>query len=175
LEVEPVERESNMINKKVEQAINEQINREFYSAYLYLAMAEDFETLNYKGSAHWMLKQYKEELSHAEKFIEYLNETGGRVELKAIEKPKTKWNSLLNAFEEAYKHEVFISENIHKLMHLAVQEKDFPTQNMLQWFVKEQVEEEEQTLYIANLLKMVKDQVPGLIQIDNMLGKRGEE
>ncbi|PMQ00827.1 MAG: ferritin [Dictyoglomus sp. NZ13-RE01] len=161
-----------MISKNLEKAINEQINREFFSAYLYLSMAQNFEAMNLKGAANWMYKQYKEELTHAEKLIEYLNEVGGRVVLEAIEKPKTEWSSLLEAFEDTYKHEVFISQNIHKLMELAIAEKDFPTQNMLQWFVKEQVEEEEQTLYIVNLLKMVKDSVHGLIQVDMLLGKR---
>lgn len=161
-----------MISKKVEQAINDQINKEFYSAYLYLAMAQDFESMNFKGAAKWMFKQYKEETLHAEKFIEFINEVGGRVELKAIEKPKLKWGSLLAAFEDAYKHELFVSESIHKIMQLAIQEKDFPTQNMLQWFIKEQVEEEEQTLYIVNLLKMIKESPQGLMQIDMILGKR---
>lgn len=161
-----------MITKTMEKAINDQINKELYSAFLYLAMAQSMEQMNFKGAASWLFKQYKEELTHAEKFIKYLNEMSAHVELEAIEKPKTEWASMHEAFKGAYEHEKFVTDSIHKLMQLAVSEEDYPTQNMLQWFVKEQIEEEEQTLYISNLLEMVKEQTPGLLQIDHTLEKR---
>lgn len=97
-----------------------------------MAMAENFEAMNLKGAAHWLFAQYKEELGHAEKFMECLNEVGGKVEFKAIEAPKKEWKSMLEAFEDPYKHKVFISQNIHKIMDLAIQENDHPTQNFLQ-------------------------------------------
>ena len=97
---------------------------------------------------------------------------GSRVKLTAIETPKKEWKSLLQAFEDAYKHEQFISESIHKIMELAVKENDFPTQNFLQWFIKEQVEEEEQTYKIVQKIKMAGEQGPALFMIDSELGKR---
>ncbi len=164
-----------MITKTMERAINDQINREYYSAFLYLSMAVRMEEMNFKGAANWLFKQYREELTHAEKFIEYLNEVGAHVELFAIEKPKSEWNSMLEAFKDAYNHEKFVTENIHKLVALANSENDYATLNMLQWFVKEQVEEEEQTLYIVNLLEMTGSHMHGVLQIDHKLGERGED
>lgn len=161
-----------MIKESVQKAINEQINKEFYSAFLYLAMAENFEAMNLKGAAHWLFTQYKEELGHAEKFMVYMNEVGGRVELKAIDAPKREWKSILEAFEDAYKHEVFISESIHKIMDLATRENDFPTQNFLQWFISEQVEEEEQTLAIVQKARLVGEQGYAIYMLDRELAQR---
>jgi len=103
--------------------------------------------------------------------MEYLNEVGGKVELKAIEAPKKEWKSMLEAFEDAYKHKVFISQNIHKIMDLAIQENDHPTQNFLQWFIKEQVEEE-QTLAIVQKLKLIGEQGHALYMLDKELAQR---
>jgi ferritin len=162
-----------MIKKSIQKAINEQINKEFYSAYLYLAMANSFESRNLKGIAKWLFVQDKEEISHADKFIDFLNEREGRVELTHIEAPKKDWASVLEAFEDAYNHEVFISDSINKIVELAREEKDFSTEVFLGWFVKEQVEEEEQTLDIVMKLKLIGETGQALYLFDKELGQRG--
>jgi len=162
-----------MIKENIQKAINEQINKEFYSAYLYLAMANYFESRNLKGIAKWLFVQDKEEIGHADKFIDFLNERGGRVELTHIEAPKKDWASVLEAFEDAYNHEVFISDSINKIVELAREEKDFATEVFLGWFVKEQVEEEEQTLDIVMKLKLIGETGQALYMLDKKLGQRG--
>lgn len=163
-----------MISERVQNAINEQINKEFYSAYLYLAMAEHFESRNLKGFARWFYVQYKEELKHAEKFISFLNERGGRVFLKAIPEPKANWSTALEAFTDAYNHERFITESIESVMKIAVEENDYATQNLLNWFIDEQVEEEEQTYLIVEKIKLVGESGQVLYLLDKELGARGE-
>jgi ferritin len=165
--------EEKMIKENIQKAINEQINKEFYSAYLYLSMAEYFESRNLKGMAKWLFVQYREEISHAEKFINHINERSGNVELSHIEKPTALWNSALEAFDDAYKHEVFISESINKIAQLARTENDFATEDFLSWFVKEQVEEEEQTLDIVLKLKLIGEAGQALYMLDKELGQRG--
>lgn len=161
-----------MLSKSMEEALDRQINREFYSSYLYLAMSAYCETMNMKGFARWLKVQAKEEHGHAMKIYEYVVARGGKVTLEAIEAPKAKWASAGKIFEEVYAHEQKVTGMINNLVDLAVREKDHATFEMLQWFVKEQVEEEAQANDILSQIKMVGD-VPGhLFYIDHHLGKR---
>jgi len=162
------------LSKKMETAINKQINEEFYSAYLYLSMASYFEAMNLKGFANWMKVQYQEEVSHGMKLFDYALERGGSVALKEIGKPPSTWESPLAAFEASYEHEKTISSLIDDLYHLAVSEKDTATQIMLQWFVTEQVEEEASVSEIVEKLKLVGEKGNALLLVDKELGKRKE-
>lgn len=164
-----------MINKAMQDAINEQINKELFSSYLYLSMAAWFEDRNLPGFAHWMRLQEGEEREHAMKLYEHILDRGGRVELKAIAAPKAEWASPLQAFEEAAAHEAFISASITSLYEAAVAEKDYPAQIMLQWFIAEQVEEEKNAAEIVSWLKMVEAREGAVMQVDHRLGKRGAE
>ena len=161
-----------MFSKKMEQAINKQINAEMYSAYLYLSMAAYFESISLQGFAKWMEAQTMEEMAHAKKFYNFVNERGGRVVLDAIEKPKTEWSSPLEAFEDAYKHEQYVTSLINDLVNLAIEEKDHATNNFLQWFVAEQVEEEASADAIVQKLKLVGEKGNGIFMIDRELGLR---
>lgn len=161
-----------MISKKMEEAINNQINAEFYSAYLYLAMSAYFENQNLPGFAHWMHAQYQEEVTHAMKFLNYLNERGGRVLLKTIEGPNNEWKGPLHVFEETLKHEQVVTGLINNLVDLAIQEKDHATNNFLQWFVGEQVEEEATAANILGTIKMVQDSKDSLYMLDKELAQR---
>lgn len=161
------------ISTKMSEAINKQINKELYSGYLYLSMSTYFASNNLSGFAKWMRLQAKEEQSHAMKFYDYVLERGGIVDLFAIDMPKSDWKSPLEVFEFTYAHEQKVTEMINNLMDFSKSEKDFATEEMLQWFVKEQVEEEANASYILEKLKLVKDNVGGLFIIDGELGKRG--
>jgi ferritin len=161
-----------MISKTMEQALNKQVNREFYSAYLYLAMSAYFETTNMKGFAKWMRVQAKEEQSHGLKIYDFIVARGGKPNLLGIEAPKAKWSSAGKVFEEVYAHEQKVTAMIHGLVDLAIKEKDHASFEMLQWFVKEQVEEEEHASTILAQIMTVGD-VPGhLFCLDSELGKR---
>ena len=161
-----------MISKTMEQALNKQVNREFYSAYLYLSMSSYFETVSQKGFAKWMRLQAKEEQMHAMKFYDYVVARGGKVTLGDIEAPKGKWASAGKVFEETYAHEQKVTAMINGLVDLAKKENDHATFEMLQWFVKEQVEEEEHASDILNQIKIFGD-VPGhLFGLNEQLGKR---
>ena len=162
-----------MIKSSVEKALNDQLNAEMYSSYLYMAMAAYFEDINLNGFAHWMTVQAGEEMEHARKFYSFIFERDGRVKLGAIDEPPFKWKSPLDAFENAYNHEVKVSGLIHKLVDLARKEKDHATENFLGWFVAEQVEEEASAIEVVNHLKMIKDSVNGLYMLNAHLGKRG--
>ncbi|MBP7554442.1 MAG: ferritin, partial [Spirochaetes bacterium] len=131
-----------VISSKINDIINEQINKELFSSYLYLSMAAYFESINFEGFAGWMKKQSNEEYSHAMKFFNYIFARGGKVALKAIKEPKTEWKSPLDAFLEAYEHEKYITDSIYKILDSAKAEKDYATENFLAYYVKEQVEEE---------------------------------
>jgi len=161
-----------MLNKKMNNALNEQINAEFYSAYLYLSMEAYFESVNLSGFAKWMRAQVQEESMHAMKLYDFVNEQGGRVLLKAIERPATEWSSPLAAFEAVYAHEQKVTGLINDLVNLAVEEKDHATNSFLQWFVNEQVEEEASADAVVQQLKMVKDSAEGKLMIDKELGQR---
>ena len=161
-----------MLSKRMLKALNKQVNAELYSAYLYLSMAAYFESINLKGFANWMKIQAQEELTHAMKFFDYLNERGGRVELDTIEKPPTEWNSPLDAFEATYKHETNVTRMINNLVNMAMEEKDHATYNMLQWFVAEQVEEEASADEIRQHLKLIGDDGRGIMMLDRELRQR---
>lgn len=161
-----------MIKEKIKDAINKQINAEMYSAYLYLSMSAYFESINLKGFANWMKAQVQEEMVHAMKFYDYINERGGRVLLTAIDAPPTQWDSSLVVFEYTYKHEQRVTGLINGLVDLAISEKDHATNNFLQWFVAEQVEEESSADEVVQKLKIAGDQGGGLFMLDRELGQR---
>lgn len=154
-------------------AMNAHLNKELYSAYQYLAMAAFFEESNYPGFASWMNTQAKEEYVHAMKFWDFLYDTGGRVTLLAIEKPRDKFSSPLDAFEAALQNERDVTKAIHALYDRAVEEHDYPSQVFLQWFVTEQVEEERMTGQIVETLKMMGDSTASILILDRELGQRG--
>ena len=161
-----------MISKKMESAINNQINAEFYSSYLYLSMSSYLQSINLKGFANWMRIQAQEELYHAMKFYDYVNERGGKVLVKQIEKPPTEWDSPLAVFEYTYKHEQKVTSLINNLVDLAISEKDHASNSFLQWYINEQVEEESNADELVRKLKMMADTVNGLFIIDQELTKR---
>jgi ferritin len=160
------------LSKTVQDAINEQINFELSSAYLYLSMSTHFEAENLGGCANWMRVQYKEETEHAMKFYKYVFDRGGVVILKAIPQPQTKFKSPLEVFNQVLEHEQKVTAAINKLYELSVKEKDYPTQGLLQWFIKEQVEEEKNATDIINMLEMVGDSPISLMMADRQLGAR---
>jgi len=162
-----------MLSQAVQDAINEQIKHELYSAYLYLSMSAYCQASNMPGSAHWTSLQSKEEVGHAMKFFEYVNDRGGRVLLQAIDQPPTEWKSLLVMFQQVLEHEQKVTGLIHRLYEVALKEKDYATQVELQWFIAEQVEEEKNAGEIVEQLKRVGEQGPGLMMTDRHLGKRG--
>jgi ferritin len=161
-----------MIKDKIQGAINKQINAELYSSYLYLSMSSYFESINLKGCANWMRVQTQEELVHVMKFYDYLIERGGKVILSAIESPPTEWTSPLAVFEHAYKHEQKVTGLINDLVDLAVAEKDHASNNFLQWFVSEQVEEEASADEVVQKIKLMGDARGGLFMIDRELAQR---
>lgn len=164
-----------MISKKMAKAINAQITREFYSAYLYLSMANDATAKGFKGAASWFAVQFGEEQGHALKFAKYLQDQGAKVELDAIAAPKTEWKDLLDMFKEALAHEKKVTAWIHEINELAVAEKDYATQNVLQWFINEQVEEEASATDVIWMLEMSAGSKGALFMADKTLGKRGKE
>ena len=153
-------------------AINDQIKAEFDSAYIYLAMSAYFEDAGLEGMAHWMKKQYKEEVEHAEKFIGYLYERGARVIIPEIARPKEAYNDALDAFRTAYNHEQYVTSRIYKLVDMAVAEKDYATQSMLKWFVDEQMEEEDNTGSIVAKLEFLGGDKHGVYVVDRELAAR---
>ena len=163
------------LKENIEKALNEQLNKELYSAYLYLAMAAYFESKNLKGFANWMMQQAIEEQCHAMKFYNFIVERGGRVILEAIEKPPTEWASPLDVFEYTYEHEKKVTESINNLYALAKQENDYATEVFLHWFIDEQVEEEASVDEIVNKLRLVGDKGHALLMIDRELAMRGKK
>jgi ferritin len=161
-----------MIKKKIQNAFNDQIQHELYSAYLYLSMATYLHSLGLDGMAQWMRVQCLEEQMHAMKFFDSLVERDGRVELKALKAPPIEWKSPLEAFEAAYAHEQFITGKINALVKLAETEKDYASKSLLQWFVDEQVEEEATASKNVQMLEMVGDSGQGLLMLDRELGAR---
>lgn len=161
-----------MISKSIEKALNEQINAELYSSYLYLSMMSYFESVNLTGFAAWMRAQTQEEIMHAMKMYDFVNERGGRVVLTAIDAPPSEWDSPLAAFEAAYAHEQLVTGRINDLVNLAVEEKDHATNAFLQWFVNEQVEEEASADNVVQNLKVAQDAPGALFIIDRELGQR---
>jgi ferritin len=158
-----------MLNEKMLIELNKQINAEFYSAYLYLSMSASMEAHSLKGFANWFRVQWQEELSHALKLFDYVTERGGEIKLDSIETPKIYWISPLEIFIDTYTHEKKVTGMINDLMEVAQMEKDFATQQMLQWFVKEQVEEESNASELVEKLKMVGEDKRGLLELDREL------
>ena len=161
-----------MIDERMQDAINKQLNAELYSSYLYLSMSAYFQSVNLGGFANWMRVQAKEELAHAMKFYDYVNERGGRVILHPVEEPPSEWDSPLATFEHVYRHEQKVTGLINKLVDLAVKARDHATNNFLQWFVSEQVEEEASADEVVQKLKLVGDDPSGLFMIDRELAQR---
>lgn len=161
-----------MISAKMQKALNKHLNEEMFSSYLYLSMSAYFETKNLKGFANWMRLQSQEEYMHAMKFYSYIIQVGGNVTLAQINAPKTSWKNHMEVFKETLEHEKYITELINKLVDLAIQEKDHATNNFLQWFVNEQVEEVATAEDIVNKLEMIGDNKNGLFLIDRELGTR---
>lgn len=161
-----------MINSKVEKVMNEQIVHELYSAYLYLAMSAYFESINLKGAANWMRCQAQEEQLHAMKFYAHIVDRGGRVELTQIDAPPKEWKSVLDAFEEAYKHEQKVTALINDIAKIAMQEADFASSTLLQWLTNEQIEEEASADEIVQQIKMVGENTSALLMLDQKLGAR---
>lgn len=160
------------MNKVVMDAINGQIQKEMYSSNLYLSMSAYYASKNLSGFAKWMELQAKEEMVHAMKFFQYLLQRGGKPEIKEIAAPQVDWESPLKAFEDAYHHETLVTGWIYDLVAIARAEKDFATENLLQWFVTEQVEEEATAIEIVEKLRLIGDNPHGLFMMDNVLGQR---
>ena len=161
-----------MISKKMEEALNEQINAEMYSAYMYLSMESYFKAQNLNGFANWMRIQTQEEAAHAMKIYDFINERGGRVTLKAIEGPPTEWDSALAVFKAVYEHEQKVTGLINNLVDLAIKEKDHASNSFLQWFVNEQVEEEASADAVVQQLTMMENAPGGMFMLDRELGQR---
>lgn len=162
-----------MPSKKMEKALNKQINAEMYSAYLYAAMGAHFDSENLDGFANWMKAQAHEEMTHAMKFYAYIVETGGRVVFEAIEKPPVNFGKPEKIFDEVLKHERKVTKLINGLVALARDENDYATENFLQWFVAEQVEEEATADDILQKVKMIGEHPNGLFMMNAQLGQRG--
>ena len=161
-----------MLSKKMETAINQQINAEFYSSYLYLSMATYFESISLSGFSNWMRQQAQEELFHGMKMFDFVCERGGRVTLKAIYEPLSKWKSPLDAMENVLSHEQKVTGLINDLVDLALDERDHATNIFLQWFVSEQVEEEDTAGSLVDKLKLIGKDANGLFMLDTELGQR---
>ncbi|MBU1626476.1 ferritin [bacterium] len=161
-----------MIKKKLQDALNEQVNAELYSAYLYFSMEAYFHSINLKGFANWMRCQTQEEMVHAMKFYEFIKDRGGRITLKTIEGPQTEWKSPIDVFQEVYKHEQKVTDLINKLVDLSLKESDHATNTFLQWFVTEQVEEEAAADEVVQKLKLIGKDGSGLFMMDQELGQR---
>ncbi|MGE5343374.1 MAG: ferritin [Candidatus Omnitrophota bacterium] len=161
-----------MINERMEEAFNKQINEELFSAYLYLSMSGYFESENLRGLAHWIKVQAYEELYHAMKFFTHIVERGGTIKLQPIAEPKHKWTSPREAFFESLQHEKYITKCIDDLYNLAYQEKDNVAKNLLSWFAQEQVEEENSVTEIVAKLKMIGEQSSLVLMLDSQLSSR---
>ena len=164
-----------MLSTSLQDAINEQIRNEISSAYLYLAMSAYCESVNLSGTAHWLRIQWQEELSHAMKLIAFVNARGGRVMLQSIERPPAEFRSMLDIFQQVLAHEQKVTALINGLYDLAVKERDHAAQVELQWFVKEQVEEEKNAAEIVAQLKMVGESGATLFMLDRQLGARAAD
>ena len=163
------------LGQTMQDALNEQIKHEFYSAYAYLSMSAYCESLNLEGFARWLKVQAEEEVEHAMKFYGFINDRGGRVQLRAIAQPPVDFDSPLAVFEQALAHEQHVTELIDRLYTLAVDERDYASQSFLNWFVTEQVEEEKITSHVVEMLRLAGDSRHALLMLDKELGERQEE
>ena len=161
-----------MINEQMQSALNEQLNFELYSAYIYLSMSAYYTSLNLPGFANWMHVQAQEEMVHVMKFYDFINSRGGRVLLKTVEGPQTDWASPMTPFEDAYGHEQKVTARINDLVNLAIDLRDHATTAFLQWFITEQVEEEANADAIVRQLQLVGDDRSGLFMLDRELATR---
>ena len=161
-----------MLNNKLEQQINDQIQYEFFSAYLYLSMSVWFETKNLKGFANWMRIQFQEEQAHALHMLDYVNGRGATVKLQALQVPKHTWENIIDVFKDTLEHEQSVTKRINDLVSEASNEKDHASFNFLQWYVGEQVEEEANVSQILEQLKLIEGTGPGLFMIDKDLQAR---
>jgi len=161
-----------MLNDKMAAAINAQIKAEFDSAYLYLSMSNWFESQSLTGFAHWMRLQYEEEVVHALRFIDYVNDRGGVVKLEGLDTPQHEWSSTVEVFQQTLEHERMVSGLIHNLVDIARAEKDHATENMLAWFVAEQIEEESTAETILDELKLIGEAKSGLFMINREMAQR---
>ncbi len=161
-----------MLNEKLQDALYHQLNRELYSSYLYLSMSAWFQSINLAGFANWMRIQAQEELVHAMKLYDYINERGGRVALRDVEAPPVEWKSPLAAFEHVREHERAVTGLINGLVDLAIKERDHATNGFLQWFVTEQVEEEASANEVVQKLRLVGEDGGGMFMLDQELGAR---
>jgi len=163
-----------MLSKKIQDALNQQINHELFSSYLYLAMSAHFESMNLPGFARWMKVQSEEENEHGMKFFHYVNERDGKVVLEAIGKPAVDFKTPLDVIKKVLDHEKKVTGTIEALYELSMKEKDYATQVMLHWFIKEQVEEEKNASDIIEMLKNIGDAPAGLAMLDSRLGARAK-
>ena len=161
-----------MLSPKMQESLNNQLNAELFSSYLYLSMAAHLEGASLPGMATWMRLQAQEELSHALKFYDFIGERNGRVLLTQIEAPKTEWSGALEVFEDAYQHEQKVTHLINELANLAREEKDHATETFLQWFITEQVEEEASVSTIVDRLTLIGGNGGALFMMDGQLGQR---
>ena len=161
-----------MISKKLQNAINKQINKELYSEYLYLSMAAYLESIGLEGFANFFKVQVQEERFHTMKFFDYVNERGGRVILEAIDCPQVEFKSPVEIFEIAYKHEQYVTKLINELMEVAIKENDHAARSFLNWYIDEQVEEEASMDKILNQLKMIDGKGQGMLMLDRELAQR---
>jgi ferritin len=161
-----------MLSNKMEAAINQQINAEMYSSYLYLSMATYFESISLGGFSNWMRQQAQEELFHGMKMFDFVCERGGRVTLTAIDEPPSEWASVLDVFENVLAHEQKVTGLINDLVDLALEERDHATTIFLQWFVSEQVEEEDTAGGLVDKLKLIGNDANGLFMLDTELANR---
>ena len=164
-----------MISDAMQKAINEQINKELYSSYLYLSMAAYFESNNLPGFAKWMYVQADEERGHGMKLFGHLVDRSGRVTLAPIAGPQTEWKTSLELFKQVQSHEAAVTASINALYEVALKEKDYPAQVLLQWFITEQVEEEKNAADIVQQLELIDARGTAVLMLDHQLGKRGKE
>lgn len=161
-----------MMSKTMQDALNEQMKQEFYSSYLYLSMSAYCDGLNLPGLARWMRAQAQEEAKHAMKIFDHILDRGGRVELAQIDRPPIQFSSAREIFEQAHHHEQQVTASINRVYGLAMDERDFASRVFLDWFVQEQVEEEKTSGLLAEQLRMVGEDRPGLLMLDRDLGQR---
>lgn len=161
-----------MLSAKMQKALNDQLNFEYFSAYIYFSMSAHFEAKGLKGCANWMRIQYQEELTHVDKFFDYILERGGKVTLAQIDKPANTWKANVSPFQDALKHEQKVTARINKLVDMARSEKDHATENFLQWFVAEQVEEEASVGEIVDQIKLAGESGGGMFMVDKELSAR---
>lgn len=161
-----------MITDKILKALNKQLNEELYSSYAYLAMFAHFSSLSLDGFGHWFRVQSQEEYGHAMKILQYILDRDGKVSLMKVDPPKATWKTPQAVFKETYDQEVFVSKSINEIVELALTEKDYATNNFMQWFVSEQVEEESTASKLLDRINLVGDNKNGLLLLDKELGMR---